>query len=75
MELAVKLADVDKAREWIEELRWLDGPYGPHCGPFNVQSNIKHKTMTHRCCDCNGRPMIALRMGTVMEGTKLKNRV
>ena len=31
--------------------------------------------MTHRCRDCPNRAMFTLRMGTVMEGTKIKYRV
>ena len=33
----------------------------------NVQSNIKHKTMTHRCRDCSNRPMFSVKKGTVTE--------
>ncbi|MCY4128048.1 MAG: IS1595 family transposase [Gammaproteobacteria bacterium] len=75
LEIADMFRDEDSAREWLEELRWPDGPYCPHCGSCNVQEGIKHKTMTHRCRDCEGRPMFTLRMGTVMEGTKLKYRI
>ena len=64
----------EKARAWIAEQRWPDGPYCPHCGSVNVQSNIKHKTMTHRCRDCEGKPMFSLKTGTVMEGSNLKYR-
>ena len=31
--------------------------------------------MTHRCRDCEKRPMFTLRTGTIMEGTKLGYRV
>ena len=63
------------AEGWFVERRWPDGPYCPHCGSFNVQSGIKHKTMTHRCRDCEKRPMFSLKTGTIMEGTKLGYRV
>ena len=46
-------------------------PIGPHCGSFNVQSGIKHKTMTHRCRECDGRPMFSLKTSNIMEGSKL----
>ena len=75
LEVAEMFRDGDASREWLENLRWPDGPFCPHCGTFNVQAGIKHKTMTHRCRDCEGRPMFTLRTGTVMEGTKLKYRV
>ena len=61
----------DKAREWFEAEIWPEGPYCPKCGSLNVQSGIKHKTMTHRCRDCDGRPMFSLKTGNIMEGSKL----
>ncbi len=61
----------DAARRWFEKQIWTDGPYCPKCGSFNVQSGIKHKTMTHRCRDCDGRPMFSLKTGNMMEGSKL----
>ena len=47
--------DDEAARRWIEAQIWPDGPYCPHCGSTNVQTPIKHKTMTHRCRDCPKR--------------------
>ena len=67
--------DEEKAKAWIAEQRWHGGPHCPHCGSVNVQSNIKHKTMTHRCRDCDGKPMFSLKTGTLMEGSNLKYRV
>ena len=61
----------DKAREWFEAHIWPTGPYCPRCGSFNVQCGIKHKTMTHRCRDCEGKPRFSLKTGNVMEGSKL----
>ena len=61
----------DAARRWFEKQIWPHGPHCPKCGSFNVQSNIKHKTMTHRCRDCDGRPMFSLKTGNIMEGSKL----
>ena len=61
----------DKAREWFEAKIWPDGPYCPKCGSFNVQSNIKHRSMTHSCRDCKGQPMFSLKTGNIMQGTKL----
>ena len=75
LEVANMFGDEEKARGWIAEQRWPNGPYCPHCGSVNVQSNIKHKTMTHRCRDCDGKPMFSIKTGTVMEGSNLKYRV
>ena len=75
LEVADMFGDEEKAKAWIAEQRWPDGPHCPYCGSFNVQSNIKHKTMTHRCRDCEGKPTFSLKTGTVMEGSNLKYRV
>ena len=67
----------DAAREWFETQIWPHGPHCPKCGSVNVQSNIKHKTMTHRCRECysgkdrNSRTMFSLKTGNIMEGSKL----
>ncbi len=61
----------EAAREWFESRIWPDGPYCPRCGSFNVQSGIKHKTMTHRCRECEGKPRFSLKTGNIMEGSKL----
>ncbi|MDE0058436.1 MAG: IS1595 family transposase [Defluviicoccus sp.] len=61
----------DAAREWFESRIWPEGPYCPKCGSLNVQSGIRHKTMTHRCRDCEGKPRFSLKTGTIMEGSKL----
>ena len=52
-------------------IRWADGPVCPRCGSYNVQSGIKHATMTHRCRDCADRKMFSLKTGTILEGSKL----
>ena len=78
LEAADMFGDEAAAVEWIAERRWPNGPFCPKCGSLNVQSNIKHRTMTHRCRDCStgkSRTMFTLRMGTIMEGTKLPYRM
>ena len=61
----------EAARKWFESKIWPEGPYCPKCGSFNVQHPIKHKTMTHRCRDCEGKPRFSLKTGNIMEGSKL----
>ena len=63
--------DDEAARVWFESKIWPDGPYCPRCGSFNVQAGIKHKTMTHRCRDCDGHPMFSLKTGNIMQGSNL----
>ena len=66
--------DEEKSRKWFEEQHWPDGPFCPHCGSFNVQSGIKHHSMTHRCRDCYNRPMFSVRVGTILENSRLPYR-
>ena len=75
IELTQRFANNEIAEKWFEEHRWPEGPYCPYCGSTNVQSNIKHKTMTHRCRNCENRKMFSLRTGTIMEGSKLGYQV
>lgn len=75
LDVADKFPTNEAAREWLESQLWPNGPFCPDCGSVNVQSNIKHKTMTHRCRDCPERTMFTVRKGTVMEGTKMAYRI
>lgn len=75
LEVADMFRDEETAKAWLTEQRWPDGPRCPYCNSPNVQSDIKHKTMTHRCRECEGKPMFSIKTGTVMEGSKLKYRV
>ena len=71
LEVADMFRDEEKARTWIANRRWPHGPACPHCGSLNVQENIKHKTMTHRCRDCQDKRMFSVKTGTIMEGSNL----
>lgn len=66
-----KFPDDEAARKHIETVFWPDGPRCPYCGSSDVQSNIKHPTMTHRCRSCPNRKMFSLRTGTIMQGSRL----
>ncbi len=74
LEIAEMFGTEESAHKWIEEWRWPNGPQCPHCGTHNVQSGIKHPTMTHRCRECEGKPMFSVKKGSVMEGSKIKYR-
>ena len=75
LEVADMFKDEEAAKSWLTEQRWPDGPRCPYCDSPNVQCGIKHKTMTHRCRECEDKPMFTLRTGTVMEESKLKYRI
>ena len=70
-QLFQKFPDDQTARLWMEKIVWPDGPVCPYCGSKNVQSNIAHSSMTHRCRDCPGKPRFSVRTGTVMQSSKL----
>ena len=61
----------EASRKWFEKIIWPNGPTCPCCESINVQSGIKHQSMTHRCRDCEDRKMFSLKTGTVMESSKL----
>ena len=63
--------DDEAARKWIKNIVWPDGLRCPICDTDNVQSNIKHKSMTHRCRECEGKPRFSVKTGTVMQSSKL----
>ncbi len=75
LQVADMFKDEETSKTWLAEQRWPEGPRCPYCDSPNVQSNIKHKTMTHRCRDCEDKPMFSIKTGTVMEGSKLKYRI
>ncbi|MCY3773556.1 MAG: IS1595 family transposase [Gemmatimonadetes bacterium] len=75
VELLKKFNTEEKARKWYEEQVWPQGPCCPKCGTFNVQSNIKHPTMTHRCRECPNRKMFSVRTGTILQSSKLSFQV
>ena len=67
--------DDKSAEQWFTRQFWPAGPHCPDCFTPNVQSNIKHKTMSHRCRECPNKRMFSLKTGTVLEGTKLSYQV
>ena len=75
VELTALFPDEDTARDWFAASFWPQGPVCPYCRTTNVQANVKHKTMTHRCRECPRKPFFSLKTGTVMEGSKLGYRV
>ena len=63
--------DDDAARTWFEAARWGGRPFCPYCGSENVQSNIAHKTQTHRCREKECAKRFTVRVGTAMERSHL----
>lgn len=71
VELMRLFPDDEKARAWFEAARWGGRPYCPHCGSENVQSNIAHKSQTHRCRENGCRKRFTVKVGTAMERSHL----
>ena len=74
------------AYEFLEEMRWLDGPSCAHCASRNVallapRNGVSRKTGTGamsqrrvwQCRDC--RKQFSVLTGTIMQGTKIPVRI
>lgn len=46
--IAAHFSDPDKAREFLESLRWPDGPICPHCGELNNAYRLEAKSNSKR---------------------------
>jgi len=65
------------AREWLENIRWPNGPICPHCGSVS-QDHYKlegdaHRAGLYKCKDC--REQFTVTVGTVFERSKVKLHV
>lgn len=64
--------DADKAREYLEALRWPHGPVCPHCGVINRAYKLEgkaHRPGVYKCADC--REQFTVTVGTVFERSKV----
>jgi len=69
---AKRFNDEDAAREYLEAIRWPDGPICPHCGCIGRTSRLEGKS--HRagllfCGDC--RKQFSVTVKTVFERSKI----
>lgn len=64
-ELFRMFPDDETAQAWLEEQRWGDDPWCPHCGSFNVKRN-NHPSMPWRCAERECRKKFSVRVGTPM---------
>ncbi len=60
--------DDASAEAWFIHTRWPDGMACPRCGSINVNERTAHKTMPHRCRDCDKR--FSAKTGTIMACSK-----
>jgi transposase-like protein len=64
--------DADKAREYLEALRWPNGPVCPHCGVVGGHYALTGKSTRPglwKCKDC--REQFTVTVGTVFERSKI----
>jgi transposase-like protein len=64
--------DVEKAREFLEAVRWPDGPVCPHCGTFENVHKLEgkaHRPGLYQCNACEGQ--FTVTVGTVFERSKI----
>lgn len=64
--------DADKARAYLEKMRWPDGPVCPHCGVIGAHYALKGATTRGglwKCKDC--RKQFSVTVGTVFERSKI----
>lgn len=68
---APRFTNVEAAREYLEALRWPNGPVCPHCGSFNATrlTGTKARAGTVQCNDC--RQQFTVTVGTVFERSKI----
>lgn len=70
--LAPHFHDADKAREYLEALRWPNGPVCPHCGVEGDHYSLRgasHRPGLMKCKDC--RKQFSVTVGTVFERSKV----
>jgi transposase-like protein len=75
--LAQHFSDEDKAREFVEKLRWPDGPVCPHCGVINNAYRLEPKRESKRpgrrgLWKCGGcREQFTVTVGTIFEDSHI----
>ena len=66
--------DDDKAREYLESLRWPDGPVCPHCGVIGNHYQLEgkaHRKGLWKCSEAECRKQFSVTVGTVFERSKI----
>ena len=64
--------DPEAAREYVEKLRWPDGPVCPHCGSVERITKLEgksHRPGLYQCNECNGH--FTVTVGTLYERSKV----
>ena len=72
IQLLEQFPDEQAAREYFEEARWGGKPQCPDCG--SLGKHIKSRPGVLRCTDAKCRRQFTVRVGTIMEATKIGYR-
>lgn len=65
--------DAERAREYLEALRWANGQPCPHCGSLGKHYKLEgasHRPGLYKCVDCHAQ--FTVTVGTVFESSKVK---
>lgn len=66
--------DKDKAREYLEAIRWPNGPFCPHCGSEKPPMRLKGKSTRpglYKCAEYRCRRQFTVTVGTVFERSRV----
>src|SRR5438132_12323889 len=70
--LAQHFSNEDKAREFLEKLRWPDGPFCPHCGEIGRVYKLQGRSMRPGSYKCGGcRKPFTVTVGTIFEDSHI----
>jgi transposase-like protein len=72
VEIASRFSNADAAREYLESLRWPDGPICPHCGVLDEATKLegkKHRRGLYKCRACTEQ--FTVTVNTVMEDSHI----
>lgn len=67
--------DADKAREYLEALRWPEGPFCPHCGSTKAPMKLQGETCRpglYKCSEYQCRKQFTVTVGTVFERSRVE---
>ena len=71
---APQFQDADKAREYLEALRWPNGPFCPHCGSAKKPMKLEgksHRPGLYKCSEYQCRKQFTVTVGTVFESSRV----
>lgn len=66
--------DEDKAREYLENLRWANGAFCPHCGSLKKPMKLNgksHRAGLYKCSEYQCRKQFTVTVGTVFERSRV----